>query len=95
VAHDVWKWPAPIVIVVAGFFLLLDATFVLADIHKIPGGGWFPLVVGAVSLTLMLSWRRGRAEVAPGRRERARSATPLVSGSPTKAKLGAMPQNLI
>jgi hypothetical protein len=74
VAHGVWKWPALIVIVVAGLFLILDATFVLANIHKIPGGGWFPLVVGAVSLTLMLSWRRGRA-VALERREE--NAMPL------------------
>ena len=54
--------------------MILDATFVLANIHKIPGGGWFPLVVGAVSLTLMLSWRRGRA-VALERREE--NAVPL------------------
>jgi KUP system potassium uptake protein len=74
VAHGVWKLPASVVIVVAGLFLLLDATFVLANIHKIPGGGWFPLVVGAVSLTLMLSWRPGRA-VALERREE--SAMPL------------------
>ena len=74
VALGVWKWPPLIVIVVAGLFLILDATFVLANIHKIPGGGWFPLVVGAVSLTLMLSWRRGRA-VALERREE--NAMPL------------------
>jgi KUP system potassium uptake protein len=74
VALGVWKWPPLIVIVVAGLFLILDSTFVLANIHKIPGGGWFPLVVGAVSLTLMLSWRRGRA-VALERREE--NAMPL------------------
>jgi KUP system potassium uptake protein len=74
VALGVWKWPPLIVIVVAGLFLILDATFVLANIHKIPDGGWFPLVVGAVSLTLMLSWRRGRA-VALERREE--NAMPL------------------
>jgi KUP system potassium uptake protein len=63
-----------IVIVAAAFILTLDATFVLANVHKIPGGGWFPLVVGAISLTLMLSWRRGRT-VALARREE--SAVPL------------------
>ncbi len=76
VAHGVWKWPPLIVIVAAALFLILDATFVLANIHKIPGGGWFPLVVGVVSLTLMISWRRGRA-VALERREE--SAVPLES----------------
>ena len=70
VAHGVWKWPGFIVNVVAGLFLILDATFVLANIHKIPGGGWFPLVVGVVSLTLMLSWRRAGRGARATRRKR-------------------------
>jgi KUP system potassium uptake protein len=74
VAYGAWKWPPLIVIITAGFFLILDATFVFANIHKIPGGGWFPLMVGVVSLTLMLSWRRGRS-VALARREE--NAVPL------------------
>jgi KUP system potassium uptake protein len=45
-----------------------DTTFFSANLHKIPAGGWFPLVVGLVSLTLMLSWLRGR-RVALARRE--------------------------
>ena len=36
-------------------------TFVSANLHKIPDGGWFPLIVGAAALSLMLIWRRGRA----------------------------------
>jgi KUP system potassium uptake protein len=74
VAHGVWKWPLPVVIAAAGLFLTLDVIFVLANVHKIPGGGWFPLVVGAMALTLMLSWRRGRA-VAFARRDE--NAVPL------------------
>ncbi|WP_156929112.1 KUP/HAK/KT family potassium transporter [Bradyrhizobium sp. th.b2] len=50
------------------FFLMLDATFVVSNAHKIPQGGWFPLLVGGAALTLMLSWRRGR-EIALARRE--------------------------
>jgi KUP system potassium uptake protein len=61
VALGLWKWPPPVVVPVAGVFLLLDLTFVSANVHKIPDGGWFPLFVGAVSLTAMLSWRKGRA----------------------------------
>jgi KUP system potassium uptake protein len=68
VARGVWGWPTPLVLTVAAMFLTLDVTFVSANVHKIPGGGWFPLVVAAVSLTLMLSWRRGRS-VALARRE--------------------------
>ena len=61
VARNVWGWPLLGVIPVAGLFLSLDLTFVSANVHKIPAGGWFPLLIGAVSLTLMLCWRRGRA----------------------------------
>ena len=61
VAYGLWRWPAALVFPVAGLFLALDLTFVAANAHKIPDGGWFPLLVGAVTLTLMLVWRKGRA----------------------------------
>ena len=67
VARGVWGWSWLVVGPVAAFFLALDLTFVASNTHKIPDGGWFPLLVGAVVLTLMLSWRRGR-EVALARR---------------------------
>src|SRR3954471_4060275 len=60
VAHGVWRWPLILVAPVATLFLALDLTFVASNTHKIPDGGWFPLMVGAVALTLMLVWRRGR-----------------------------------
>ena len=61
VARRVWHWPLLAVIPVAGLFLMLDTGFLTANIHKIPAGGWFPLLVGVITLTLMLTWRRGRA----------------------------------
>jgi KUP system potassium uptake protein len=60
VAYALWRWPAVLVFPVAGLFFLLDLTFVSANVHKIPAGGWFPLLVGLVALTLMLVWRKGR-----------------------------------
>jgi KUP system potassium uptake protein len=60
-ARGVWGWPLQVLLPVAGLFLALDLTFVSANLHKIPDGGWFPLMVGAAALTLMLIWRRGRA----------------------------------
>jgi KUP system potassium uptake protein len=61
VARGVWRWPLHLLLPVAGLFLALDLTFVSANLHKIPVGGWFPLMVGAAALSLMLIWRRGRA----------------------------------
>jgi len=68
VAHGVWKWPLALVVPVAALFLIMDTTFVSANFHKIPAGGWFPLLVAALALTLMTTWRRGRA-VALARRD--------------------------
>ena len=60
VARGLWGWPWGLVAPLMGSFLMLDVTFVSANVHKIPAGGWFPLLVGAAGLTLMLCWRRGR-----------------------------------
>ena len=68
VAIGLWKWPRTLVFPVAALILLLDLTFVSANFHKIPAGGWFPLLVGAITLTLMLVWRKGR-QVALARRD--------------------------
>ena len=59
VARGVWGWPLHVLLPVAGLFLALDLTFVSANLHKIPDGGWFPLIVGAAALSLILIWRRG------------------------------------
>ena len=40
--------------------MLVDLAFFTANAVKIPQGGWFPLLVGAVVFTLMSTWRRGR-----------------------------------
>jgi KUP system potassium uptake protein len=61
VARGVWHWPWPVLLPVAGLFLAIDLMFVSANLHKIPAGGWFPLLVGALTLSSMLIWRRGRA----------------------------------
>jgi KUP system potassium uptake protein len=61
VARGVWHWPWYLLLPVAGLILGIDVMFVSANLHKIPAGGWFPLLVGALTLSLMLVWRRGRA----------------------------------
>jgi KUP system potassium uptake protein len=68
-AHGHWGLPWPVVAAVAGPFLLLDLAFVGGNLHKIPDGGWFPLLVGAATLGLMLLWRHGRAALLARRDE--------------------------
>ena len=69
VAIGLWRWPAVLVYPVAGVILLLDVVFVSANVHKIPAGGWFPILVGTVTLTIMLVWRKGRRAVLARRDE--------------------------
>ena len=80
VAVGFWRWPAGLVIPVAGLFFLLDVTFVSANVHKIPAGGWFPLLVGAVALTVMLVWRKGRRIALERRDENAMALATFIAG---------------
>jgi KUP system potassium uptake protein len=60
VAHKRWGWSVPRAAALAAFFLVIDLSFWGANIIKIPSGGWVPLVIAAVMLTLMTTWKRGR-----------------------------------
>jgi KUP system potassium uptake protein len=60
VARERWKWSLPVVLTVTGFFLAVDLAFWGANILKVPHGGWFPLVVGAIIFGVMTTWKRGR-----------------------------------
>jgi KUP system potassium uptake protein len=60
VARRLWRWSLPVTVAVIGFFLVVDAAFFAANAVKIPRGGWFPLLIGAIAFMLMSTWRRGR-----------------------------------
>jgi KUP system potassium uptake protein len=60
VARRRWHWPAFAALPVAAFFIVIDLSFFGANMLKLAHGGWFPLLVSAVILFLMLTWRKGR-----------------------------------
>jgi len=80
VACGHWRLPWPAVALVAAPFLVLDLAFIAGNLHKIPHGGWFPLLVGAVALGLMLLWRRGRAALLARRDEDAPALADFLAG---------------
>ena len=43
--RDVWQWPLAVALAVGGVFLMVDASFFLANLLKIAEGGWLPLDV--------------------------------------------------
>ena len=60
VARQRWHWPAAVALPIAAFFITIDLAFFGANMLKVAHGGWFPLLVSACILFLMLTWRKGR-----------------------------------
>jgi KUP system potassium uptake protein len=57
---QVWRWNKLLAAVTIGLFLIVDGTFFASNITKIPDGGWFPLLVAAVTFTVLTTWATGR-----------------------------------
>jgi KUP system potassium uptake protein len=55
----VWKWSPIAAAALIVPFLLLDLTFLAANLLKVFEGGWVPLALGGVVMLLMYTWRRG------------------------------------
>ncbi len=60
VAATRWRWGVPLAVLVFGSLFLFDLTYFLANVLKIPQGGWFPLLVAGMLGYVVLTWRRGR-----------------------------------
>ena len=55
-----WNWPKWRALALCGFFMLIDVSFLGANLLKVFQGGWVPLVVAMGLFTLMTTWKRGR-----------------------------------
>ena len=60
VARRLWGWPLWQCLGLGVLFMIVDLSFLGANLLKIPNGGWFPVGVGLVVFTLMMIWKRGR-----------------------------------
>lgn len=54
-----WQWPVVRIVPVVILIGLIDGGFFLANLTKVPQGGWLPLLAGGLIVALMLIWRRG------------------------------------
>src|SRR5262249_23150335 len=59
VIWKVWHWSPVAAAALIAPFLCLDLTFLGANLLKVVEGGWMPLALGAVVMTVMYTWRRG------------------------------------
>jgi KUP system potassium uptake protein len=52
-----WQWWSAALLVIP--LVVIDATFVAANLLKLHDGGWMPLLFGAAMVVMILTWRRG------------------------------------
>lgn len=55
-----WDWFPRFAGVIAVLLLIVDLSFLGANLFKVPDGGWYPLVVAGAIFFIMGTWRRGR-----------------------------------
>jgi KUP system potassium uptake protein len=55
-----WGYSLSLSVFATAFFFLIDITFLSSNLLKVVQGGWFPLAIGAVIFTVMMTWKRGR-----------------------------------
>ncbi|CAN5808403.1 potassium transporter Kup [soil metagenome] len=55
-----WKYNLLLCVAATGFFLAIDVSLFSANALKFFSGGWFPIALGLIIFTVMLTWKRGR-----------------------------------
>src|SRR5690348_11142412 len=57
VIWKVWRWSPLATVALMLPFILVDTTFLTANMMKVVEGGWAPLAIGAVMMAVMYTWR--------------------------------------
>ncbi|MFC5950225.1 potassium transporter Kup [Pseudonocardia lutea] len=68
-AGTAWRWPWWRIALVAVVFGGLESLYFAANLTKIAHGGWLPVLVAVVVVTVMATWQRGRRIVTARRAE--------------------------
>jgi KUP system potassium uptake protein len=58
-----WGWSLAAAVALVLPFLLIDVTFLSANMLKVFEGGWVPLALGGILILVMYTWRRGSREL--------------------------------
>jgi KUP system potassium uptake protein len=61
VIRHAWKLPLALCVAATGIFFLVDLLFFASNALKLLEGGWFPVLIGLVMFTVMMTWKQGRA----------------------------------
>ncbi|MHA3701284.1 potassium transporter Kup [Jatrophihabitans sp. YIM 134969] len=69
VAATQWGWKVWQLTILAVVFGGLELTFFAANLTKVVHGGWLPLVVAIIVVTVMTTWQRGRRIITKRRKD--------------------------
>jgi KUP system potassium uptake protein len=68
VARPLWQWAPWKIVAAAVGFGGLELAFLAGNLSKVLNGGWVPLLIAAIIILLMTTWRRGRQLVQQDRK---------------------------
>ena len=57
-----WHWPLALAALFIAPFLVVDTTFLAANLLKVLDGGYVPLMIAAGIIVAMWTWVRGTAD---------------------------------
>jgi KUP system potassium uptake protein len=91
VVWRMWKWPLWAAAALMVPFLLIDLTFLGANLLKVFQGGWVPLLIGGMVMVVMLTWRRGARILAAKTRRMETPIDGLIESLEKKKQLCRVP----
>jgi KUP system potassium uptake protein len=59
VIRKVWEWSLTATVALIAPFIIVDTTFLAANLMKVVDGGWVPLALAGGVMVVMYTWRRG------------------------------------
>jgi KUP system potassium uptake protein len=60
VARHQWHWKTWKIAALTAFLLAIDTAFLIANLPKVPHGGYIPIAIALASFILMSTWKTGR-----------------------------------
>ena len=92
VVYDVWRWSLTATIALIAPIVLVDSTFLMANMLKVVEGGWVPLAIAGVVMVIMYTWRRGTKLLFEKTRRQETPLDDLVARLETKLETGKKPE---
>ncbi len=77
----VWQWPIWATALFTLTFLLIDGLYFASNLTKVPDGGWFPMLIGALVFVMLTTWSKGRRLMMARMRESAMPIKVFVSSA--------------